>query len=105
MRSILKSTAALFARRAAPSLNFFYAACVALQKSKGKETEEESGEMTRKPYQEFVGSFFYVAVKNRSVISVEVKHLGQKVSYPRPRDWVAAKRDFRYSKGTVWILF
>jgi hypothetical protein len=63
--------------------------------------EEESRKMLGVPYREAIGNLMYLLVCFRPGIAVSVGILAKHVQNPKPIHWEAAKRDFRYLKGTV----
>ena len=53
------------------------------------------------PYREAVGSLLYAAVVSRPDIAFVVAQLAKFVDCPAPEHWSAAKRVFRYLKGSI----
>ncbi|THH04538.1 hypothetical protein EW146_g10151 [Bondarzewia mesenterica] len=63
-------------------------------------------EMRNVPYQEAIGSVMYAALAARPDICFAVTYLSQFMQNPRRPHWEAAKRLFRYLKGTreLWLV-
>lgn len=73
---------------------------VKLTKGMAPRSDQERTQMSSVPYREAVGSLMYAAVSSRPDISFIVGKLAKFVENPGPGHWQAAKRVFRYLKGT-----
>jgi len=67
-----------------------------LQKDKG----EEQKTMQNIPYRQALGSLLWLTTNTRPDISYAVHQVARRTSDPRPEDWAAIKKIFRYLEGT-----
>ena len=72
-----------------------------LRKQTGLAREKEAEPMAGIPYREAIGSLMYASVISRPDIAFIVSKLAKFVDCPRAEHWTAAKRVFRYLKGTL----
>ena len=66
-----------------------------------KLTRKADGELTVKPYREFIGCLTYVACTSRPDLSAAVNYFSQFQSYATEVHWKAAKRMLRYIRGAI----
>jgi hypothetical protein len=63
-------------------------------------TQEETEEMTRKPYRQLVGSLNFASTCTRPDIAASTSEVGTFLENPGNTHWGAAKRILRYLKGS-----
>lgn len=76
-----------------------------LSSSQSPSTPDQIAAMRNIPFREAIGSLMYASLATRPDITFAVARLSQYLQNPGPAHWDAAKRVFRYLKGTreFWL--